>query len=202
TVPVGRDPATLVAPEQPPVRCTKELPPVEIRRTGSGSFLIDVGQNLVGRLRIRVDGPAGHTIRIRHAEVLQEGKLYTRTLRQAPSVDTLVLDGKGPREWEPRFTFHGFRYAEIEGWDGELSPEDVVARVTTPTWKGPAGSRAPIPCSTVCTRTSCGAHAATSSTCRPTALSVTSVWGGPGTSRSSRPRPLSSSTVRACSPPG
>lgn len=129
TVPVGRDPATLVAPEQPPVRCTKELPPVEIRRTGSGSFLLDFGQNLVGRLRIRVDGPAGHTIRIRHAEVLQEGKLYTRTLRQAPSVDTLVLDGKGPREWEPRFTFHGFRYAEIEGWDGELSPEDVVARV-------------------------------------------------------------------------
>ena len=129
TVRVGRDPATLVAPEQPPVRCTKELRPVEATRTESGSLLLDFGQNLVGRLRIRVDGPAGHTIRIRHAEVLQEGKLYTRTLRQAPSVDTLVLDGKGPREWEPRFTFHGFRYAEIEGWDGALAPEDVVARV-------------------------------------------------------------------------
>lgn len=129
TVTVGRDPASLVAPEQPPVRCTQELRPVEVTRTESGSLLLDFGQNLVGRLRIRADGPAGHTVRIHHAEVLQEGKLYTRTLRQAPSVDTLVLDGEGPREWEPRFTFHGFRYAEIEGWDGDPSQGDVVARV-------------------------------------------------------------------------
>ncbi|GAB3691230.1 family 78 glycoside hydrolase catalytic domain [Nocardiopsis oceani] len=128
-MPVERDPATLTAPEQAPVRCTEEIHPVEIRRTRQGTLLFDFGQNLVGRLRVRADGPAGHTIRIRHAEVLQEGELYTRTLRLAPSVDTLVLDGRGAREWEPRFTFHGFRYAEIEGWTDAPVPGDIVARV-------------------------------------------------------------------------
>ncbi|NED98931.1 family 78 glycoside hydrolase catalytic domain [Phytoactinopolyspora halotolerans] len=124
-----RDPATLVAPEQPPVRCTQEIAPVECRRTEDGTLLLDFGQNLVGRLRITVDGAAGQVVTLRHAEVLQDGRLYTRPLRLAASVDTLVLDGSGPRTWEPRFTLHGFRYAEIEGWPGELREGDVVARV-------------------------------------------------------------------------
>ncbi|WP_205857239.1 alpha-L-rhamnosidase [Phytoactinopolyspora endophytica] len=124
-----RDPATLVAPEQPSVRCTEEVRPIETRVTESGTLLLDFGQNMVGRLRIGVDGPAGHTITVRHAEVLQDGRLYTRPLRLAPSVDTIVLDGSGPRTWEPRFTLHGFRYAEIEGWLGEVGQQDAVARV-------------------------------------------------------------------------
>ncbi|HEV7951217.1 MAG TPA: family 78 glycoside hydrolase catalytic domain, partial [Glaciihabitans sp.] len=74
-------------------------------------------------------GPAGHTITLRHSEVMQDGELYTRPLRLAAATDTLILDGQGEREWEPRFTIHGFRFAEITGVIGELEPGAVTARV-------------------------------------------------------------------------
>ncbi|WP_435971688.1 family 78 glycoside hydrolase catalytic domain [Streptomyces sp. Qhu_M48] len=125
----SRDPGTLVAPEGPPVRCTEELGPVSVTRTADGRHLLDFGQNLVGRLRITADGPAGTTLTLRHAEVLQDGELATRPLREARATDTLVLPGSGPYTWEPRFTLHGFRYAEITGWPGELDPRNVTARV-------------------------------------------------------------------------
>ena len=111
-----RDPATLVAPTGPPVRCTQELAPVAVLTTPSGRQVLDFGQNLVGRLRIRVRGHRGDPVVIRTAEVLQDGELYQRPLRDARSADTYVLAGRPEgEEWEPRFTFHGFRYAEIEG---------------------------------------------------------------------------------------
>lgn len=124
-----RDSATLVAPDGPPIRCTGEIAPQKIWRSPSGKTLVDFGQNLVGRLRLRVEGPAGTPITIRHAEVLQGGELYTRPLRGALQTDTYVLGGGGPEEWEPRFTIHGFRYAEITGWPGELDASMLVARV-------------------------------------------------------------------------
>lgn len=124
-----RDPRTLVAPEQPPVRCTDELIPVAHRITPRGTVVLDFGQNLVGRLRITVDGEAGRVVTLRHAEVLQDGELYRRTLRLAAAEDVVTLRGDGPVTWEPRFTVHGFRYAEIEGWPGEFDPTAVVARV-------------------------------------------------------------------------
>lgn len=128
-----RDPATLVAPTGPPVRCTEERPPVEVLRTPSGATVLDFGQNLVGRMRIRVSGAAGETVTIRTAEVMQEGEIYTRPLRGARSTDNYTLAGGGTEEWEPRFTFHGFRYAEISGWPGDVEAAvaagDLVARV-------------------------------------------------------------------------
>ncbi|GMA28998.1 hypothetical protein GCM10025874_22510 [Arenivirga flava] len=124
-----RDPSTLTAPVQPPVRCTEEVEPASMRRDSTGALLIDFGQNLVGRLRIRIHGRAGQEIRITHAEVLQDGELYRRTLRLAASEDVVTLASDGLTEWEPRFTIHGFRYARIEGWDGEPSAGDIVARV-------------------------------------------------------------------------
>ncbi|MFJ6250521.1 MULTISPECIES: family 78 glycoside hydrolase catalytic domain [unclassified Streptomyces] len=124
-----RDPRTLVAPDGPPVRCTQEILPVSVTRTPDGRHLLDFGQNLVGRLRITADGPAGTPLTLRHAEVLQDGELATRPLREAYSTDTLILPGTGPYTWEPRFTLHGFRYAEITGWPGELDPQAVTARV-------------------------------------------------------------------------
>jgi alpha-L-rhamnosidase len=66
---------------------------------------------------------------MRHAEVVQDGRAYTRPLRTAAAHDEYVLAGAGPRTWEPRFTYHGFRYAEITGWPGEIGPDDVVAVV-------------------------------------------------------------------------
>lgn len=128
-----RDPATLVPAEGPPIRCTEELHPVVVSTSPSGRILLDFGQNLVGRLRIRVSGQPGDRIVLRHAEVIQDGELYTRPLREARSTDILTLAGTGAEDrttvWEPRFAIHGFRYVEVTGWPGELDPQDIAARV-------------------------------------------------------------------------
>ena len=88
-----RDPATLVAPTAPPVRATQELRPVEVLTGPSGSRILDFGQNLVGRVRIRVSGDAGATVTLRTAEVMQDGEIYTRPLRAARSTDNYTLAG-------------------------------------------------------------------------------------------------------------
>ena len=121
--------AELVAPTGPPVRRTQTLAPVDVITTPSGRTVLDFGQNLVGRLRIRVSGPAGHTVTLRHAEVLENGELGVRPLRVARATDTYTLAGHGVETYEPRFTFHGFRYAEVGDWPGELDPAAVEAVV-------------------------------------------------------------------------
>ena len=113
----------------PPVHRIDELPVAEVLTSPSGATILDFGQNLVGRLRIRVDGPAGTRLTLRHAEVLEEGELSLRPLRNAVATDVLELAGDGAVVWEPRFTFHGFRYASIEGWPGEFDPAAVTAVV-------------------------------------------------------------------------
>jgi len=113
----------------PPIRRTEEIAVVEVIRTPAGATVLDFGQNLVGRLRLTARGEAGTTITLKHAEVLEHGELGTRPLRSAAATDTWTLAGTGEETWEPRFTFHGFRYAQIEGWPGELDPSDVVAVV-------------------------------------------------------------------------
>ncbi|GAA2215952.1 glycoside hydrolase family 78 protein [Nonomuraea monospora] len=124
------DPALLVAPTGPPVRRTETLAPKEVLTSPSGKTILDFGQNLAGRLRIRVQGPAGHTVSLRHAEVLEQGELALRPLRGAAALDEYTLRGDpGPETWEPRFTTHGFRYAQLGNWPGELRPGDVVAVV-------------------------------------------------------------------------
>ena len=120
-----------MAPTGPPVRRIQTLPVVEIITSPSGKTLVDFGQNLVGWLRLRLpDAPAGTEITVRHAEVLEHGELGTRPLRKAAQTDVVILDGNGPRVYEPRFTFHGFRYAEIIGWPGELT----AAMTWKPLW--------------------------------------------------------------------
>ncbi len=122
--------AALVAPTGPPVRRIEEVAPVEVITSPSGATILDFGQNLVGRLRIQVRGEAGTAVTLRHAEVLENGELGTRPLRQAAATDTYVMRGDpAGEEWEPRFTFHGFRYAEVDGWRGDLDPGDVRAVV-------------------------------------------------------------------------
>lgn len=123
------DTAVLVAPDGPPVRVTEVLSVQEVITTPSGKTVLDFGQNLVGRLRLRVRGQAGDTVVLRHAEVLEHGELATEPLRGAKATDTYVLRGGELEEWAPRTTFHGFRYAEVTGWPGRLDPADVVAEV-------------------------------------------------------------------------
>ena len=127
--PIEWDMNTLVAPVGPPMRRIEEIPPVSITRSPSGKGLVDFGQNLVGRVRIAVEGPAGHMVTLRHAEVLENGELCTRPLRTAQATDRYALRGQGVETWEPRFTFHGFRYVEIDGWPGDPQRMDVTAVV-------------------------------------------------------------------------
>ncbi|SEE77414.1 alpha-L-rhamnosidase [Ruania alba] len=111
-----------------PVRRVGEVSVAEVIATPSGKTVLDFGQNLVGRLRVRVTGLEGHTITLRHAEVLEHGELGTRPLRYAKATDTLTCSG-GADVFEPEFTFHGFRYAEVENWPGEVDPGAFTAVV-------------------------------------------------------------------------
>jgi alpha-L-rhamnosidase len=124
-----RDSRRLVADPAPPIRVTQDVAPRSIERDGAGRYIVDFGQNLPGWLKLRVGGPAGHSVRVRHAEVLAEdGTLYTENLRTARQTDEFITPG-GAATFEPRFTLHGFRYAEISGYPGDLGPDDVTARV-------------------------------------------------------------------------
>ncbi|HEY0258895.1 MAG TPA: family 78 glycoside hydrolase catalytic domain [Lacisediminihabitans sp.] len=112
------------------VRKTGEHRPVAITDLGEGRFLLDFGQNCSQRLRLRLTGfEAGSTVTVHHAEVLErDGSLATRPLRRAVQVDSYTSNGQDA-EWEPRFTLHGFRYAEIEGWSDTMTADDVWACV-------------------------------------------------------------------------
>ncbi len=126
---LDRDLGTLFAPTGPPVRRIEEVRPASITTSPSGKTIVDFGQNLVGRVRLRVSGPAGTTVTLRHAEVLDGGEVFTRALLYAQATDHYTLAGGGVEEYEPRFTFHGFRYVEVSGWPGELTADGLVAVV-------------------------------------------------------------------------
>ncbi len=113
----------------PPVRVIDELRPIGPPEWRSGGldaprWIFDLGQNMVGRIRLRVRGERGTTLRIRHAEVLDEsGELYRDNLRAARQQDHFTLAGTADAEtFEPCFTFHGFRYVEVEG---RLAPDAI-----------------------------------------------------------------------------
>jgi alpha-L-rhamnosidase len=122
-------PGPLVAEPDHPIRVTRELPAVIVRDREPGRFIVDFGQNLVGRVRLTVRGaPPGERITLRHAEILDGGEPYVDNLRAALATDVYITSG-GTGVFEPQFTCHGFRYAEITGYPGHLSEVDVVARV-------------------------------------------------------------------------
>lgn len=123
------DKRTLEAPLGPPVRRIEKLSPIGIIKSPSGKTIVDFGQNLVGRLSIKIKGPAGHTVTLKHAEVLENGELSMRPLRFADATDQYTLKGGETELWEPRFTFHGFRYVEVQNWPGELKFDHLKAIV-------------------------------------------------------------------------
>ena len=122
------DRSRLVPQVGPLIKRQETIAPVEVWTSPSGKTLVDFGQNLIGWLRLRVQGEAGAEIVVRHAEVLEHGELGTRPLRGADATDTFVLSG-GEDVFEPTLTFHGFRYAEVTGFPGEITPEAVEAVV-------------------------------------------------------------------------
>jgi alpha-L-rhamnosidase len=121
--------ANLVGTYNEPVRKHETFAPVRIFRTPAGELVADFGQNLVGWVEMQARGRAGDSIVLQFAEVLDKhGNFYTENLRAARNTDTWVLKGGGGVErFEPHFTFHGFRYAKIDGFPGELKPENLEA---------------------------------------------------------------------------
>ena len=128
--PAELDFSTLTPYIGPPVRRQEELPPIKIWTSPTGKTLVDFGQNLVGWIRASVQGPAGTTITLRHAEVLEKEELGTRPLRTAKATDRFILSG-AEDVFEPTFTFHGFRYVEVDGWPGELTSDALTAVVVS-----------------------------------------------------------------------
>lgn len=120
---------SLVEPIAPPIRRIEELAPVDILTTPAGLTVLDFGQIISGWVRLQVTGPAGTTIALRHAEVMTDGEPDYETIRTARATDRYTLSGGGPEVWEPRFTFHGFRYVQVDGWPGELTADAVRAIV-------------------------------------------------------------------------
>ncbi|NQX12158.1 family 78 glycoside hydrolase catalytic domain [Microbacteriaceae bacterium VKM Ac-2855] len=126
---IDADLSLLVAPDGPPVSVTERVPARRVWPTPEGSTLVDFGQNVVGWVRITARGTqSGRDVVVRHAEVLEDGRLGVGPLRSARATDTYLLRGAETEVLEPSLTFHGFQYAEISGLAG-VRAEDVEAVV-------------------------------------------------------------------------
>ncbi|MDQ6761586.1 MAG: glycoside hydrolase family 78 protein [Bacteroidota bacterium] len=118
----------LLATHNEPVKKHETFKPLRIFTTPKGEKVMDFGQNLVGWVVLKVNGRAGDSITISHAEVLdKEGNFYTDNLRAARAQDTYILKGGGEEIFEPHFTWHGFQFIKVEGYPGELKPENFTA---------------------------------------------------------------------------
>ncbi|MGZ9224662.1 MAG: family 78 glycoside hydrolase catalytic domain, partial [Anaerolineales bacterium] len=125
--------AALVATNGPAAKRQEELRPVNIREIPdfvNQRWIFDLGQNMVGWVRLRVCGEKGTAVSIRYAEVLNpDGTLYTANLRTARNTDYYTLKGGEEEVWEPHFLFHGFRYVELLGFPGIPTEETVTGIV-------------------------------------------------------------------------
>ena len=120
----------LIATENESITQHELLKPVKIFTTPKGEKVLDFGQNLVGWVKVSANGKSGDAVLIKHAEVLDKfGNFYIENMRSAKTTATYILSGKGQETFEPHFTFYGFRYIKVEGYPGELKPENFTAVV-------------------------------------------------------------------------
>jgi len=127
---VAAPPGVLAAQMSEPLRVMETLKPVRMNEIRPGVYIFDMGQNMVGWCRLKVAGPRGTRVILRHAETLgPDGGLYVDNLRSARATDVYTLKGGGTEIWEPRFTYHGFRYVEVRGYPGRPGPDALEGRV-------------------------------------------------------------------------
>lgn len=130
TAKVVSAPGALSAQMIDPIRVTQTIEPISYREVKPGVLVYDMGQNMVGWCRIKVKGSAGLKVQLRFAETLNpDGTLYMANLRGARVTDTYTLRGVGKEVWEPRFTYHGFRYVEVTGLPGIATLAAIEGRV-------------------------------------------------------------------------
>lgn len=117
----------IVAENIEPIRILQTRFPVSVTSPIQGIFVCDFGQNFAGWAKVRLHGERGKEIRFRYAEVLYpNGLVNQENLLKAKVTDTYVLRGDHEETYEPHFTYHGFRYLQIENFEGFLDVSDVV----------------------------------------------------------------------------
>ncbi len=120
----------LVAPKGVPVKAIEEIKPLKIFKTPAGETVMDMGQNMVGWIRMKVNGKKGDEIKLEFAEVLdKEGNFYRENLRSAMARNIYILKGEREEIYEPYFTFFGFRYVKVEGFSAMPDPEQFTGVV-------------------------------------------------------------------------
>ena len=113
-----------------PIKIVQTLRPKTITEVKPGIFVYDAGQNLAGWAELRVKGQRGDTVKMRFAENLKsDGTVDQENLRKADAEDTYILKGGDEEKWEPRFTYHGFRYVQMEGFPGTPTLDNILVKV-------------------------------------------------------------------------
>lgn len=130
----------LISRQSNPVRAIAEIKPQKMLVTPKGEIVFDMGQNMVGWVRLKVQGKTGDRVILKFAEVLDNaGNFYTENLRKAKATDEFILKGGAPETFEPHFTFHGFRYVKLEQFPG--TPDlNTVTGIVIHTDMRPTGS--------------------------------------------------------------
>ncbi|TDW47892.1 alpha-L-rhamnosidase [Flavobacterium sp. 270] len=114
----------------PNMKIMGEVKPISIKQTPRGTYILDMGQNMVGWLQLKVKGKSGDKITLKFAESLQaNGSLYIENLRDARTTDHYILKGEGEEIWEPKFIFHGFRFVEVTGFPTKPTLDSFVGKV-------------------------------------------------------------------------
>ena len=109
-----------------PIRVSARLNPTRMWTSEKGIYIFDFGQNFSGWVRLRVRGTRGTEIRLRHAELInRDGSLNVSPNQNADATDIFVCAGGKEEVYEPRFTYHGFRYVEVLGFENEPALEDI-----------------------------------------------------------------------------
>jgi len=137
TIPSATAPA-IVSQVSAPVHVTDSLTPKSLKELPNATYIFDMGQNMVGWVKLKATGPAGTSIRLRFAEILNpDGSIYRENLRNADAMDVYVLRGSGEESFTPHFTFHGFRYVEVTGYPGVPTISALTGEVVNSLSGGP-----------------------------------------------------------------
>lgn len=126
--PAGYD-GLFVGPRAPAMKCHMEINPVALSEPVPGEYVWDLGQNMVGWAKIKINVPKGDTVKLRFAELLHDdGTVAQENLRSAKATDMIVSNGE-EIVWEPKFTYHGFRYVQVSGLKNKPSQADLTGKV-------------------------------------------------------------------------
>jgi alpha-L-rhamnosidase len=124
-----------------PVHVSETITPAAVTPLANGTYIFDMGQNMVGWVKLKASGPAGTQIRLRFAEILSpDGSIYRDNLRNADATDVFILAGRGEETYTPFFTFHGFRYVEVTGYPGVPTAASLTGEVINSLNGGPTGT--------------------------------------------------------------